>query len=52
MAGYVMDTLFSLIQLNDEDDEPEWMSFGPTDKYELMELKGLEEHELGTKTCP
>lgn len=34
-------------QFNGEDDEPEWMSFGPSDKYELMELKGLEEHELG-----
>lgn len=22
------------------------MSFAPTDRYELMELKGIEEHEL------
>lgn len=28
-----------------EDSEPEWMAFGPTDRNEVIELKGLEEHE-------
>lgn len=28
-----------------EDDEPEWMAFGPSDRNEVIELKGLEEHE-------
>eukprot|EP00731_Ephydatia_muelleri_P023671 Em0015g1254a len=27
------------------DDEPEWMEFGPNDRSEVIELKGLEEHE-------
>ena len=29
----------------EEDSEPEWMAFGPTDRNEVIELKGLEEHE-------
>ena len=29
------------------DDEPEWMEFGPNDRSEVIELKGLEEHERG-----
>lgn len=28
-----------------EEEEPEWMEFGPTDRFELIELKGLDEHE-------
>lgn len=28
------------------EEEPEWMSYGPTDCNEIMELKGLEDHEL------
>ncbi|XP_003387130.1 PREDICTED: uncharacterized protein LOC100639191 isoform X1 [Amphimedon queenslandica] len=28
------------------DEEPEWMSYGPTDCNEIMELKGMEDHEL------
>lgn len=30
----------------DSDDEPEWMSYGPSDPTEIMELKGIDEHEL------
>ncbi|CAI8015152.1 hypothetical protein GBAR_LOCUS9435, partial [Geodia barretti] len=29
------------------EEEPEWMSFGPTDRSEVIELVGLEEHERG-----
>lgn len=25
--------------------EPEWMEFGPTDRFDVIELKGFEEHE-------
>lgn len=28
-----------------DEKEPEWMSFGPNDRFEVIELKGLEEHE-------
>ena len=28
-----------------DEEEPEWMSFGPNDRFEVIELKGLEEHE-------
>lgn len=30
----------------DVEEEPEWMEFGPSDRYEVMELKGLDEHEM------
>ena len=30
----------------EEEEEPEWMSFGPSDRYEFMELKGIDEHEM------
>ena len=30
---------------NTWEEEPEWMEFGPNDRFELIELKGLEEHE-------
>lgn len=26
--------------------EPEWMEFGPTDRYDVIELKGFDEHEI------
>lgn len=26
--------------------EPEWMEFGPTDRFDVIELKGFEEHEV------
>lgn len=29
------------------EEEPEWMEFGPSDRSEVIELKGLEEHEKG-----
>lgn len=28
-----------------EEEEPEWMEFGPNDRFELIELVGLDEHE-------
>ena len=27
------------------EEEPEWMAFGPSDRSEVIELRGLEEHE-------
>ena len=27
------------------EEEPEWMEFGPSDRSEVIELRGLEEHE-------
>lgn len=32
-------------QLHEDDQEPEWMAFGPSDRTEFIELKGLDEHE-------
>lgn len=29
------------------EEEPEWLEFGPNDRFEVIELKGLEEHERG-----
>ena len=29
------------------EEEPEWLEFGPNDRFEIIELKGLEEHERG-----
>ena len=26
--------------------EPEWMEFGPTDRFDVIELKGFDEHEV------
>lgn len=28
-----------------QEEEPEWMAFGPTDRFDVIELKGLDEHE-------
>lgn len=26
--------------------EPEWMEFGPTDRFDVIELKGFDDHEI------
>ena len=30
----------------DEEPEPEWMEFGPTDRFDVIELKGFDKEEL------
>ena len=32
-------------QMQEDDPEPEWMAFGPSDRTEFIELRGLDEHE-------
>ena len=32
--------------MSKEEPEPEWMEFGPTDRYDIIELKGFDEHEM------
>ena len=29
-----------------EEPEPEWMEFGPTDRFDIIELKGFDKEEL------
>lgn len=30
----------------EEEPEPEWMEFGPTDRFDIIELKGFDKEEL------
>ena len=30
----------------EEEPEPEWMEFGPTDRFDVIELKGFDKEEL------
>ena len=30
----------------EEEPEPEWMEFGPTDRFDVIELKGFDKDEL------
>ena len=30
----------------EEEPEPEWMEFGPTDRFDVIELKGFDKNEL------
>ena len=43
---YMLELLELVVSLHSQE-EPEWMSFGPTDRSEVIELVGLEEHERG-----